>query len=191
MLKAIGISKSFANQIVINNVSINFEDNKFYSIIGPSGSGKSTLLYLLSGLEKPDSGHLEYNELNYDLATDKQLSKLRLEQFGFIFQFHNLIPNINVRDNLMYQQFMKGKKKISIVEDLKKITERLGIGDKLDKFPSVLSGGEQQRVSIARALLNNPNILFADEPTGNLDSKTGSAVINDYVAISPIKIKKI
>ncbi|MDR0696037.1 MAG: ABC transporter ATP-binding protein [Christensenellaceae bacterium] len=178
MLKAVGISKSFNKQLVINNVSMNFENNKFYSIVGASGSGKSTLLYLLSGLEKADSGHVEYDELNYDIANDSQLSKLRLEQFGFIFQFHNLIPNITVRDNLMYQQFMRGKKKNLIVDDLAQISSRLGISDKLDKFPSVLSGGEQQRVSIARALLNQPNILFADEPTGNLDSKTSFTVIN-------------
>lgn len=178
MIKAIGLSKAYDNRQVVDNINLSFDDGKFYSIIGQSGSGKSTLLYLLSGLETKDCGEVEYNNIKYNDLSEKEMFKLRAGDYGFVFQFYNLIPNITVFDNIAMPLFMKGKKKKEIIAPLMKLCERLGLEEFLKKFPTQLSGGEQQRVAIARALINEPKILFADEPTGNLDSKTGAEVIN-------------
>lgn len=178
MIKLDGVTKKYDNRIIINNISFTFENNKFYSIIGASGSGKSTLLYLLSGLEKFDSGIITYDDINYDDAEDKIMAKLRKEDFGFIFQFYNLIPNINVVENILMPMYMSGVKRKAAMPVLNKLAQRLGIDTLLNKYPAQLSGGEQQRVAIARALINNPKVVFADEPTGNLDSKNGETVIN-------------
>lgn len=178
MIKLNGVTKNYNDRVVINNIDFTFDDGKFYSIIGASGSGKSTLLYLMSGLETTDCGNVLYNDISYSDADNKELAKLRRVDFGFIFQFYNLIPNISVLENIIMPMYMNGIKKKQAIIKVKEITKRLGIEEQLNKYPSQLSGGEQQRVAIARALLNNPKVIFADEPTGNLDSKTGESVMN-------------
>ncbi|MGL4731093.1 MAG: ABC transporter ATP-binding protein [Clostridium sp.] len=160
----------------IEDISVSIEKGKFSAIIGPSGSGKSTLLHCMAGLDNPTSGKviLENNNI-FDLSEEK-LSKLRRQKFGFIFQNFNLIPVISVYENIILPVSLDNKKIDK--EYVHRIIDILGLKDKMNKFPNELSGGQQQRVAIARALSNRPEIIFADEPTGNLDSKTTGEVIN-------------
>lgn len=159
----------------LNGINLTIKEGEFVSIIGPSGSGKSTLLNMLGALDIPDSGVI--NVAGKDLKSDKKLNKFRAEQIGFIFQLHNLIPNINVRENIeipMYTQKLSSSK---MKERALKLLEDVGLYDKADILPSKLSGGERQRVAIARALANNPSIILADEPTGSLDSNTSNKIL--------------
>lgn len=160
----------------LEDISVSIEKGKFSAIIGPSGSGKSTLLHCMAGLDNPTSGKviLENNNI-FDLSEEK-LSKLRRQKFGFIFQNFNLIPVISVYENIILPVSLDNKKIDK--EYVHRIIAILGLKDKMNKFPNELSGGQQQRVAIARALSNRPEIIFADEPTGNLDSKTTREVIN-------------
>lgn len=154
----------------IDGISLEIQPHKFTAIIGKSGSGKSTLLHCMAGLDKPTSGKVFIDDLDLYTLNDDKLSKLRSEEFGFIFQSYNLIPVINVYDNIVLPVSLSGGKvDKKYIDDL---IEKLGIKSQIKKFPNELSGGQQQRVAIARALANKPSIIFADEPTGNLDSKT-------------------
>ncbi|CEK38146.1 ABC transporter ATP-binding protein [Paraclostridium sordellii] len=159
----------------IDGINIEIEPNKFTAIIGPSGSGKSTLLHCMAGLDKPSSGNIYLDDIDiYNMGDDK-LSKLRREEFGFIFQSYNLIPVISVYDNIVLPVAIDKKKEDrDYIDDL---INKLGISNQVNKFPNELSGGQQQRVAIARALSNKPSVIFADEPTGNLDSKTTDEVM--------------
>lgn len=160
----------------LDGINLEIEPNKFTAIIGPSGSGKSTLLHCMAGLDKPTLGNVYLDDVDIYTLNDDELSKIRRDEFGFIFQSYNLIPVINVYDNIILPVSIDGKK-----EDKKYINaliEKLGISDQINKFPNELSGGQQQRVAIARALANKPSIIFADEPTGNLDSKTTDEVMD-------------
>jgi len=145
--------------------------------MGPSGSGKSTLLYVLSGLEKPTSGSIFFKGEDLTLLNDDKLSKLRRREFGFIFQFYNLIPNLNVEENITLPLEFEGINRKEYNSNIDKILERVGLIEKKQNFPYQLSGGQQQRVAIARALIIDPKIIFADEPTGNLDSKAGEEIL--------------
>mgnify|MGYP000993596051 CR=1 FL=1 len=156
----------------INNISCEFEGSKFYCILGPSGSGKSTFLNILAGLEKPDSGHVFFREQDIYQFKEKEMDDFRRECLGFIFQFYNLIPNLTVLENVRLTAELV-KEPILV----KSILKSFDIWDKRQKFPNELSGGEQQRVSIARAIVKNPDILLCDEPTGALDSKSGIVVL--------------
>lgn len=155
--------------------NITFEKGEFTAIIGASGSGKSTLLNLLGGLETADSGHIYYDALDILSLNDSKLSEFRRQNIGFVFQFFNLIPELTALENIMLPLMMAGKKPEK--EYLNYIIETLGIEKRLYHYPLQLSGGQQQRVAIARALINRPRILLCDEPTGNLDEKTGYDVI--------------
>ncbi|CEN81149.1 ATP-binding cassette domain-containing protein [Paeniclostridium sordellii] len=160
----------------IDGINLEIEPHKFTAIIGQSGSGKSTLLHCMAGLDKPTSGKVLMDDLDLYTLNDDKLSKIRCEEFGFIFQSYNLIPVINVYDNIVLPISISGKKvDKDYIEDL---IIKLGIKSQVKKFPNELSGGQQQRVAIARALANKPSIIFADEPTGNLDSKTTKEVID-------------
>ncbi|WP_419726101.1 ABC transporter ATP-binding protein [Terrisporobacter petrolearius] len=159
----------------LNGVDLEVEPGKFTAIVGQSGSGKSTLLHCMAGLDKPTSGKVFIDDLDLYTLNDDKLSKIRREEFGFIFQSFNLIPVVNVYDNIVLPASIGGGKVDGeYIEDL---IVKLGIKSQINKFPNELSGGQQQRVAIARALANKPSIIFADEPTGNLDSKTTDEVM--------------
>ncbi|WP_394867572.1 ABC transporter ATP-binding protein [Paraclostridium bifermentans] len=160
----------------LNGIDLEIEPNKFTAIIGPSGSGKSTLLHCMAGLDKPTSGNVYLDDIDIYTMNDDKLSKIRREEFGFIFQSYNLIPVVNVYDNIILPVSVDGKKEDK--EYINDLIKKLGISSQINKFPNELSGGQQQRVAIARALANRPSIIFADEPTGNLDSKTSKEVMD-------------
>lgn len=159
----------------LNGIDLEIQPNKFTTIVGQSGSGKSTLLHCMAGLDKPTDGKVFIGDLDLYTLNDDKLSKIRREEFGFIFQSYNLIPVINVYDNIVLPISISRRKidKDYIVD----LIVKLGIKSQINKFPNELSGGQQQRVAIARALANKPSIIFADEPTGNLDSKTTNEVV--------------
>ena len=160
----------------LNGIDLEIEPNKFTAIIGPSGSGKSKLLHCMAGLDKPTSGNVYLDDIDIYTMNDDKLSKIRREEFGFIFQSYNLIPVVNVYDNIILPVSVDGKKEDK--EYINDLIKKLGISSQINKFPNELSGGQQQRVAIARALANKPSIIFADEPTGNLDSKTSKEVMD-------------
>ncbi|HBM99188.1 MAG TPA: ABC transporter ATP-binding protein [Ruminococcus sp.] len=164
---------------VLDDISLEIKDGEYVVVLGASGSGKSTLLNVVSGLEKSDSGSICYDEKSISNMSEKQLTSFRKDNTAFIFQQYYLLPNLNVEKNVKMGADLYGNK------DYKKYIEAVGLSDKLKKFPNELSGGEQQRVSIARALAKNPKVLFLDEPTGALDEKTGRLVL-DYI----IKLQK-
>ncbi|HBE9572308.1 TPA: ABC transporter ATP-binding protein [Clostridioides difficile] len=159
----------------LNGIDLEIQPNKFTTIVGQSGSGKSTLLHCMAGLDKPTDGKVFIDDLDLYTLNDDKLSKIRREEFGFIFQSYNLIPVINIYDNIVLPISISRRKidKDYIID----LIGKLGIKSQINKFPNELSGGQQQRVAIARALANKPSIIFADEPTGNLDSKTTDEVV--------------
>ena len=159
-----------------DDISLEIECGKFTSIVGTSGSGKSTLLHCMAGLDKPTFGNVYLGENDIYTLSDDELSKIRRQEFGFIFQSFNLIPVLNVYDNIILPIQLDGKKEDK--EYIMDIVKKVGLEDQLKKFPNELSGGQQQRVAIARALSNKPAIILADEPTGNLDSKTTDEVMS-------------
>ncbi|MDY4128351.1 ABC transporter ATP-binding protein [Peptostreptococcus porci] len=159
----------------VDGISLEIENGKFTAIIGTSGSGKSTLLHCLAGLDKPTNGEVMLGGKDIYRLNDDELSKIRRQEFGFIFQSFNLIPVLNVYDNIVLPIKLDGKKENE--EYIMNIIKKVGLEDQLKKFPNELSGGQQQRVAIARALSNKPAVIFADEPTGNLDSKTTEEVM--------------
>lgn len=160
----------------IDDISLSFEQGEFVAITGPSGSGKSTLLHNLSSLENPTGGEIFYNGESLKKYNDNQLSILRRRRFGFVFQSYNLVQELTGYENILLPVMLDKKKPDE--EYINKIIEVLNIGDRLSHLPSALSGGQQQRIAIARAIANKPSILFADEPTGNLDGKTGREVLS-------------
>lgn len=160
----------------LKDINLSIEKGKFTAIIGPSGSGKSTLLNCIAGLDNISSGKVMLKGKDISTLKENKLSKLRSEEFGFIFQSFNLIPVINVYENIILPISIDDKKVDK--EYIDNIINKLGLKDKINKFPNELSGGQQQRVAIARALANKPKIIFADEPTGNLDSKTTEEVMD-------------
>ena len=174
MIKAENIIKSYnmGRTEVLKDISLEIADGEFAIILGASGSGKSTLMNVLSGLEKADSGNVFVNGENLSVKNESELTKFRRENVGFVFQQYYLLPHLNVENNVKMGAGLSGNK------DYKKIIASLGLDDKMKAMPSELSGGEQQRVCIARALSKNPKILFLDEPTGALDEKTGREVLN-------------
>ena len=161
--------------VALDRASLTIAPGDFISIIGPSGSGKSTLLHLLSGLDRPTSGRLTYDGRDIYRLTDKELSAFRRRSIGFIFQQFHLLPVLTARENIAMPLLLD--KKQPDEPYLQKLAGLLGIGDRLTHLPHELSGGQQQRVAIARALIAGPDVIFADEPTGNLDSRSGGEVM--------------
>ncbi|KPI55869.1 peptide ABC transporter ATP-binding protein [Clostridioides difficile] len=168
--------------IALNNVNLEINSGEFVSIIGPSGSGKSTLLHILSGLDNPTSGQVFLDDKDIYKYSEKELSALRRKSFGFVFQQFNLLPVLTASENILMPVLLD--KKQPDKKYLNEISSLLGITDRLQHLPHELSGGQQQRVAIARALIAKPDIIFADEPTGNLDSKSGSEVMNLLIKTS-------
>ncbi|WP_195337095.1 ABC transporter ATP-binding protein [Paraclostridium bifermentans] len=160
----------------VDGITLEIESGKFTAIVGESGSGKSTLLHCMAGLDKPTSGNVYLGDQDIYTLNDDKLSKIRVQEYGFVFQSFNLIPVINVYENIILPISLDSKPVDKKYID--STIERLGLKDQIKKFPNELSGGQQQRVAIARALSNQPSIIFADEPTGNLDSKTSDEVMD-------------
>lgn len=178
ILKVENVCKTFATEThevpVLQNVCFEIEKGSRCSILGPSGSGKSTLLGLCAGLDRPTSGEIYLNGSPLHTASEDELAAIRNREVGFVFQNFQLIPSLNALENVLVPLELRGGAgKLRKAEDLLK---RVGLGDRLDHFPVQLSGGEQQRVALARAFIHRPSILFADEPTGNLDSETSAVV---------------
>ena len=182
------INKSFTNgkeiTAVLKNISFTVEQGDFVSIMGPSGSGKSTLLYLLGGLDQPTAGSVRINGTNLSELSDKKLCRMRNEEIGFVFQFYNLVPNLNVEDNIALPLMLSGKKLGAYRDKINECLEIIGMKDKRKLTPRELSGGQQQRVAIARSLVFDPDIIFLDEPIGNLDSKTGMKIMQLFKDIN-------
>lgn len=179
ILETINLSKTYGNKErkvnALNNVNINIEKGEFVAIIGPSGSGKSTLLHLLGGLEKISSGSIKVNGKDISKLKDIELAEYRRKEVGFVFQQYNLIPVLNVEENIELP-LMLGNDDIDEIY-INELIDVLGLKDRKNHLPSQLSGGQQQRVAIGRALSTKPSIILADEPTGNLDSKTTDEVM--------------
>lgn len=159
----------------VDSASMNVIDGDLTLVTGPSGSGKSTLIYLMAGLIKPTNGEITVDGKLLEELTDEDISRFRKETIGIVFQSYNLIPTLTALENVMASRIFEKEKRY---EKAKEILENIGLQSRMNNRPSELSGGEQQRVAIARALINDPKIIFADEPTGNLDSKAGENIIN-------------
>ena len=162
---------------VLENLNLEIKKGEFVSIMGESGCGKSTLLYLLGGLDKPTSGEIYINDKDINKLKEKQMSNFRRRDIGFVFQFYNLVQNLTVEENIMLPVIMDGRKEKDYKERLEMILKTIGLEEKRKALPNKLSGGQQQRVSIARAIILNPSIILADEPIGNLDSRSGKTVM--------------
>ena len=188
IVKVSSLSKSFGEKEnsnkVLDNITFEIEKGEFVSLMGESGSGKSTLLYLIGGLDKPTNGEVFINEKDINKLKEKQIAKLRRKDIGFVFQFYNLVQNLTVEENIMLSVIMDGKKEKDYKERLDKILKIIGLQDKKHSLPNQLSGGQQQRVSIARAIILSPSIILADEPIGNLDSKSGEEVMKLFKTIN-------
>ena len=171
------LSKTFNKVEAVKDVSFKIKKGEFLGIQGHSGSGKSTLLGLLAGLEKANSGKITYNGSDLTNMNEDELALFRRENVGVVFQSFNLIPTLNIIENIALPLFPLNISKNEMIERARKIAKDVGLSHRLTHYANELSGGEQQRVAIARALINNPKVLFADEPTGNLDSKTGNDLL--------------
>ena len=176
MINVKNVKKSYgAMNEILKGISFTIDEGDFVVILGASGSGKSTLLHVVSGIEVPDSGEIYYDESNIALFSDRELTQFRKENIGFVFQQYYLLPHMNVDKNVEMGADLVGN------QDYRQMIEAIGLKAKMNLYPSELSGGEQQRVSIARALAKKPRVLFLDEPTGALDEQTGRQVL-DYIS---------
>ena len=185
------VKKSFGKESnkteVLKGVNLNIEKGDFVSLMGASGSGKSTLLYLIGGLDKEYEGEIIIDGRNISKLKEKEMSEIRLNKIGFIFQFYNLVQNLSVEDNIMLPITMSGKKVSEYKKKLDAILEITGLSDKRKSKPSQLSGGQQQRAAVARAVLGEPEILLADEATGNLDTVAGAEIMELFKKINAEK----
>lgn len=170
MIKAEGIYKSYGQLNVLKGIDLEIEKGQIVSIVGASGAGKSTLLHIMGTLDKADKGRVFINNIEVNLLNDKKLSEFRNKHIGFVFQFHHLLPEFTALENICIPAFIAKIKKKEAVEKAYEILDFLGLRDRAEHKPNELSGGEQQRIAVARALINRPDVIFADEPSGNLDS---------------------
>jgi len=178
------LKKNFGKVFALNGVSVNLEAGEQYAIQGSSGSGKSTLLYLLGGLDRPSEGTIEIDGRDLSKLNDEQTAKFRNSEVGFVFQFHFLLPSMNCLDNILLPAKIGGVSQTNLKNEVENLAERLKVSHCLKKYPFELSGGEQQRVNIIRALSLKPKILLCDEPTGNLDSENSMNVAQILKALA-------
>jgi putative ABC transport system ATP-binding protein len=180
VITASGVSRRYGEGdtavTALRDVSVEIERGKLTAVMGPSGSGKSTLMHILAGLDKPTEGTVALDGNEITRLGDDALTRLRRDHIGFVFQFFNLLPMLNARENIVLPLAIAGREPDA--QWLETVIEETGLGDRLSHRPAELSGGQQQRVAIARALLSKPTVLFADEPTGNLDSKAGDEILH-------------
>ena len=179
MIKVKNLSKSFNNQLVLDNISIEIKKGDFISIVGPSGAGKTTFLNILGTIDEYDKNpktSILFNNIDITNLDDDKLSSFRNKEIGFIFQFHQLLPELTAQENILLPSMIGKSSEKESLENLKKLSSILEINHILNKKPEFISGGEKQRVAVARALINSPSILLADEPTGNLDSKNAEKI---------------
>ncbi len=172
MIKANNINKSYGSLHVLRGVNLEIAKGEIVSIVGKSGAGKSTLLHILGTLDQPDQGVLQLNGTKVTELSPKQLAQFRNENIGFVFQFHHLLPEFTALENVCIPAYIQKKSEQEAEKRAKELLDYLGLSDRLEHKPTQLSGGEQQRVAVARALMNQPAVLFADEPSGNLDSQS-------------------
>ncbi len=170
MIKAENIKKSFGSLEVLKGINLDIPKGKIYSIVGASGAGKTTLLQILGTLSKPDSGTIYFNDKNISSFSEKELANFRNQEIGFVFQFHHLLPEFTALENVCIPAFIGKIPKDVAEKRAKELIEYLGLSDRMEHKPAELSGGEKQRVAMARALVNSPSVVMADEPSGNLDS---------------------
>lgn len=184
------LMKSFKtgdNQLVVlNDMSFSIESGEFFSITGRSGSGKSTLLYQLGLLDHPNSGEIIIDGVNVSLLSNEERTKFRLKELGYVFQDYALVPELTAVENVVIPLLMQGLEKKEAYRKAENALQKIGLGDRLNNLPNQLSGGEQQRVSIARAIAHEPKIIFADEPTANLDSETADNVIKTFLELNSL-----
>jgi lipoprotein-releasing system ATP-binding protein len=170
MLTAKGIEKYYGDLRVLKGVDVDIAKGEIVSIVGPSGSGKSTLLHILGTLDEPAKGEIFLQNKQIHALKGRPLAAFRNKHIGFVFQFHHLLPEFSALENVCIPGWIAGRRKREVEEEALKLLDELGVGHRTDNKPGALSGGEQQRVAVARALINHPDIVFADEPTGNLDT---------------------
>lgn len=183
MIKVQNISKSFGTLQVLKDINLQIEKGKVVSIVGASGAGKTTLLQILGTLSQPDAGSLTINDESPLNLSEKELAKFRNQHIGFVFQFHHLLPEFSALENVCLPGFIANKSKKKVEEKATELLAFLGLENRLSHKPNELSGGEKQRVAMARALINNPSVIFADEPTGNLDSKNQEEMHNLFFSL--------
>ena len=171
MIDIKGITKSFGSLQVLKGIDLHIDKGEVVSIVGPSGAGKTTLLQIIGTLDKPDSGSIEVDGIDVRSLSTKKLSDFRNQHLGFVFQFHQLLPEFTALENIMIPAFIAGKSRKEAKERAEELLEFMGLSDRASHKPAELSGGEKQRVAVARALVNNPAVILADEPSGSLDSK--------------------
>jgi lipoprotein-releasing system ATP-binding protein len=176
MLQAKGIVKRYGTLEVLKGIDLSVSRGEILSIAGSSGAGKTTLLHILGTLDHPDQGELYIEGIRVDALAGKALAAFRNRHIGFIFQFHHLLPEFSALENICIPGWIAGRARLTLEKKATELLERLGIGHRADHKPGELSGGEQQRVAVARALINDPGIIFADEPTGNLDSENANSL---------------
>jgi lipoprotein-releasing system ATP-binding protein len=183
MLKAENITKSYGQLAVLKGVDIAVNKGEIVSIVGSSGAGKSSLLHILGSLDQADSGTIQINGQFIEKLKGRELAAFRNKHIGFVFQFHHLLPEFSAIENVCIPGWIANRKRKEVSEQAAYLLERLGLGNRIDHKPQELSGGEQQRVAVARALINQPVIVFADEPTGNLDSKNAKELHDLFVSL--------
>ncbi len=183
MISAQNIEKSFGSLKVLKGISIEVKQNEIVSIVGASGAGKTTLLHIIGTLEKPDSGKVFFNQKDVFAFNDRQKSLFRNKEIGFVFQFHHLLPEFNALENVMMPALIGGISKKEAEAKALELMEYLGVAERKTHKPTQMSGGEQQRVAVARALVNSPGVLLADEPSGNLDSKNADELHQLFVKL--------
>ncbi|ANI89997.1 lipoprotein ABC transporter ATP-binding protein [Arachidicoccus ginsenosidimutans] len=178
MLKAVNIHKKYNQLEVLKGVSLEIAQREIVSIVGSSGAGKTTLLHILGTLDSADKGEIYLNNQPFHHLRDKKLADFRNKNIGFVFQFHHLLPEFTALENVCIPGWLAGRKKKEVETEAARLLSILGLKDRIENKPNQLSGGEQQRVAVARALINKPSIVFADEPTGNLDSANAKELHN-------------